>query len=445
VVRNAYAGFGLPAEAPGQFEFPHAMGLEGGDLSPIRENIDKLVAGLTTWRPTITSKGFYPAPLVSAEGADYAEAYSNVHNLFLQNLWGDGLPITPPTEARVRWVLRGTDLSPETVIAKVNPRGGTATVHSLAVNLAMAGGRPEYLPFLIGVVKAVTEPKFQLENVSPSSNSNYIAAIVNGPAAKEIRLNSGYSLIGPDSAHPAGGCIGRALAFVLQNLGGAIPGLSAMELFGGLRHTNGVFAEDEAGLPKGWDSIAVERGFTPHDNVVSVLPVSSAVNVTIMISDYKDAQAAAVGYLNRIAGIIAAPNMNLLSANTNHKTPDYSPGLLLLPRTWAEQLTRLGWDKHKLKVWLRENTTQSWKWLQKCGMSEHAAGSTGASPTRPAYVAETPEQMRIVVAGGAQSAHAYWMQVGKNTQMSSAQIQLPANWKELIQDAERDLGPAPVA
>ncbi len=441
VVSNGFAGYGLPAEAPVVYGFPIPMFLEGSDLTPLKENFDKIIYGLTQWQPKVTQKGVYPAPPVTVEGKDYQAALDSMNALFLKNSWGDGLPVQPPTEARVQWLLTGTDVAPDTVVAKVLPAGGVATVRGIAVNLAMAGGRPEYMPLLMAAVQAIADPKFQLQNVSPSTNSNYVVAVVNGPMSKDIRLNSGYGLLGPDSAHPTGQVVGRALALIIQNLGGAVPGIGAMELYGGMRTTNAVFAEDEAGLPKGWTSLAVERGFTKEDNVITVLPVSSAVNITIMQSDYKEADAAAMGYLYRIAGNINAPNMNVWSTGSNHTSPDFAPGLLLLPRTWAEQWSNLGWDEPKLKGWLRENTRVPWDELKQLGLTSFAKVSASAVEGQPAYITDTPEQFRIVVAGGAQSAHAYWMEVGKATDLVSKKITLPAKWNDLLKAAEADLGP----
>jgi hypothetical protein len=50
----------------------------------------------------------------------------------------------------------------------------------------------------------------------------------------------------------------------------------------------------------------------------------------------------------------------------------------------------------------------------------------------------------IVVAGGEQSGHAYWMRYGPGPiTPTSAEINLPANWSELLKRAEEDLGPVP--
>ena len=54
-----------------------------------------------------------------------------------------------------------------------------------------------------------------------------------------------------------------------------------------------------------------------------------------------------------------------------------------------------------------------------------------------------PKGIKIVVAGGLQSGHMMWLQVGCcPEQITSAEIKLPANWDELLKKAEDDLGPA---
>ena len=55
-----------------------------------------------------------------------------------------------------------------------------------------------------------------------------------------------------------------------------------------------------------------------------------------------------------------------------------------------------------------------------------------------------PKNIMIVVAGGEQSGHAYWMRYGPGLiTPTSAEIKLPANWGELLKNAEEDLGPVP--
>ncbi|HEX9077235.1 MAG TPA: hypothetical protein VF932_15720 [Anaerolineae bacterium] len=64
----------------------------------------------------------------------------------------------------------------------------------------------------------------------------------------------------------------------------------------------------------------------------------------------------------------------------------------------------------------------------------------------PLPLANTPDDIWIVVAGGAQSGHSYWMQHGTSWSVpQTKEIKLPAKakWDALLAQAEKDLGPVP--
>lgn len=62
----------------------------------------------------------------------------------------------------------------------------------------------------------------------------------------------------------------------------------------------------------------------------------------------------------------------------------------------------------------------------------------------PWPIAIKPDNLMIVVAGGKQSGHGYWMRMGCcPTQPISTEIELPNNWESLIKKAEDDLGQLP--
>lgn len=195
-------------------------------------------------------------------------------------MWSDGLPFAPPTEKLVKWILTGTGMPPDKPVLTMLPRGGTATIHTVAVNLAMAGGRPEYMPVLIAALEAMGKEKFAHGLMNTTTCGVYPVMIVNGPVSRQIRLGSGYGCLGPDPLHPAGASIGRALRLLLTNVGGAIPGKGTMSIHGGpARYTSIVFAEDEEGLPTDWESLGIEQGFLPGTNTVTGYTVSSTTNV----------------------------------------------------------------------------------------------------------------------------------------------------------------------
>jgi hypothetical protein len=447
VVSNAFAGVGFAPESPSIYEFPLELFLPGSDLTPIRENIDKVVYGLTKWEPKVKQKGVVePGANISVSGATYQAAVENMNNLFLRNLWADGLPIDPATEERVKWILTGTDLPPLTVIGegKVLPRGGIATVKQLAISLAMAGGRPEYMPVLIAAIEAMLKPPLRHQHWQPTTASTYPTFVVNGPVAKQIRLNSGYGCLGPDPQHSAGATIGRAVRLIQMNLGGAIPGIGTMAIHGGAnRYTNIIFAEDEDGLPPGWKPLSVERGYAPGKNVITVAAVEGTVNVEGASTTTEEV---ALTTLYKLAGYMAVPSTRYWSYG---RLPDYPVGIGLLGRASAKGLADFGWSKEKVKAYLWENSKLPWAAVQKMGTRDQLNqwlkdGKGTLVSGQPWPITVDPKNIMLVIAGGEQSGHTYWMQGGNGPNAATdAEIKLPANWNDLLKKAEGDIGPAP--
>jgi len=438
--KNAVAGLGFLPEIA-MVVFPVGLFLVGSDLSPIQQKVELFIQGLTRWEPEMTQWKRNDPPAIEIQGKDYEENFAKMNRLFLAKRWGDGLPLLPPTEERLKWVLRGTDLPPGTRIGKILPLGRIATVKTVAVALAMAGGRPEYLPLLIATVGAVIDPALSHESWQATSSSVYPAVIVNGPVAKQVRLNSGFGLLGPDALHPAGGVIGRALRLLLQNVGGAVPGVGTMSQFGGMRYTNAVFAEDEEGLPPGWEPLSVECfGVPPGANSLAVCTVSSAVNITRRGTGKETPEEEALGSLHRIAAYMEAPNVNGLKGYD-----EGTPGLLLLSSTAALQLANLGWTKDKIKGFLWENSRIPVSKLERTGMLFFLK-ERGFDPLAlpdPWPITRVPRNIVIVVAGGRHPTQAYWMQGAHGPKTVSSRIHLPAKWEQLLKEADADLGPPP--
>ncbi len=414
------------------------MFVDGSDLSPLRENIDKIVYGLTKWKPTTKEKRVHTPPKVTVQGKDYEEAIANMNLLFLRNQWGDGLPILPPTKERVDWILTGTGLPRGEVIGKILPRGGIATVEQIAVALAMTGGRPEYLPVLIATVEALVDPLSQHHHMATTTSSNYPVVIVNGPIAKQIRLNSGYGCLGPDPNHPAGASIGRALRLLQLDVGGAIPGSGTMAIYGANRYTNIVFAEDEDGIPEGWESLSVERGFPKGSNVVTIHFVNATMN---MVHAVTSTEQVAMQALHIWAGFIGIPNANYWLRPSRWENG--SPGVMLMARETARGLAELGWSKDKIRNFLWEESKLPPSKVKDYQFEDYAKGM-GLDPTMSLPVSKTPRSLTIAIAGGEQSGHAYFMPNQGYTPMSR-EIKLPvkSKWDELLKRAETDLGPIP--
>src|SRR5216110_132631 len=67
----------------------------------------------------------------------------------------DGLPIVPPTAEKVAAVLAALGGEPGHVECRVPPRYGSLTREVLAINIVMAGCKPEYAPVVRAAMLAL--------------------------------------------------------------------------------------------------------------------------------------------------------------------------------------------------------------------------------------------------------------------------------------------------
>jgi hypothetical protein len=442
VTQNAMAGLGFSQEAA-MVVMPMAPFLVGSDLTPLEERMDDVSAGLTNWRPKVTQTGVRAPEVVSIEANGYEAAFDQWNRLALTNTWGDGLPLIPPTVERINWILEGAPAGAPSSLGKIMPRGGMANMETLAGALAMAGGRPEYLPVLVAAVESILDDAVSHDTAQATSGSTFPVVIVNGPIAKEIGLNSGFGLLGPDPQHPAGASIGRALRLLLQNVGGALPGVGSMALFGAMRTTNAVFAEDESRLPKGWLPVSVEHGgMELGENAVTVYMATGASNVQRRGIGKEEALEEVDQGLERVSRHLGVPN--------SHYPRSWSrgiPGTLLMPPVVAEQLVGQGYDsKAKVRHRLWELSKIAAETVRESGMHQWIAQdddpvARASADMSPWPISQTADQIVLAVAGGNHPTHTFWMQAW-GPSFASRPIGQPANWKMLLAQAEADFGAA---
>jgi len=194
---------------------------------------------------------------------------------FFEKEWSDGLPVIPPTETRLAEMLAGTPRDPDEVIGAVPPLQSDATIRSIAMHGVMAGCKPSYLPLLIAVMETVLDARFNLTLLQATTSAGAPFILVNGPHAREIGLHGGTGCFGP--GFRANATIGRALRLMMMNLGGGIPGITALSGLGGPWRYTYCIAENEAESP--WASYAASKGFAESDNVVTALPLEGPVHV----------------------------------------------------------------------------------------------------------------------------------------------------------------------
>lgn len=439
VMKNAISGLGLAPDAA-MVEFPIGLFLPGSDIGAVEARRHEFYAGLTGWKSALQPSADGAVPMLSVEGASYEEALERANHLLITSLQGDGLPLWPPTRERVERILAGSALPRTQLLGKFPPRGGLATVETCAVALAMAGGRPEYLPVLIAAVEAFLDPDTNAEQLQAASGSAFPVVIVNGPIAKQIRLNAGFGCLGPDPQRPAGASIGRALRLIQQNVGGALPGIGAMANYGGMRATNMVFAEDEDNLPPGWPAHASERhGFAPGSNSVSLLFANGATNIRRRGAMKETPEEDATQGMHRMADFMRVPNLTNLQG-WEHGTP----GALLLPGIVAQNMARLGWTKPKMREFFWTHSRIPASDLRRAGgpawIEMDASPVTRASAALdPWPLTAVPENFVIIVAGGGHPTNSFWLQ-GYSPRVTGREIRLPDGYDRLLVQADRDLG-----
>jgi hypothetical protein len=238
--------------------------------------VDGLGDGLPEWRPGCGSLSVDPAHAgelavrFSASGLRSRRvelaALEDEWEAMFDRGWSDGLPVVPPTEARVLRMLEGTTRDPSEVVAVVPPSLVECTVEKAAVNAVMAGCAPEHLPVVIAALEAVCTDEFNMHGVLATTMSVGPVLVVNGPVAGRIGMNSGLNSLG--QGNRANSTIGRALQLVVRNVGGGLPGGVDRATFGSPAKVGFCFAEDEAGSP--WTSLAESRGWRADQSTVTV-------------------------------------------------------------------------------------------------------------------------------------------------------------------------------
>jgi len=235
-----------------------------------------LGAGLPAHRPGCGSRSVDPALAdglrvrfdggrLRARRVEIAELEDEIEAAY-ERRWTDGLPVVPPTAARVLRMLDGTTRAPDEIVAVVPPDLVPVTVEKVAINAVMAGCKPEYLPVVLAAVEAACTDSFNMHGLLCTTYFSGPVVVVNGPIAAEIGMNSGVNCLG--QGNRANATIGRALQLVVQNVGGGTPGGIDRATFGGPGKYSFCFAEDEGGSP--WTSLAAERGFAPGTSTVSL-------------------------------------------------------------------------------------------------------------------------------------------------------------------------------
>lgn len=264
------------------------------------------------------------------------DEWGDLQREFMARGWSDGLPLVPPTEARVQRMLRHAGRPANAVIGAVGPGMGVATVENVAINAVMAGCRPAHLPLLIAAVEAMVDPAFNLYGIQTTTHCVAPLMIVNGPLVQTLKVHAKGSLFGPGPWD--NGALGRAVRLILLNIGGGVPVTIDKATMGQPGKFSFCIAENEEDSP--WGSLAAERGIAAGTSSVTVVGAEAPHN----INDHETTTAG--GLLTMIAGTMAQTGQN----NVHYSG---EPLLLLCPEH-AATIAAEGYTKDDVKRALYE-------------------------------------------------------------------------------------------
>ena len=201
--------------------------------------------------------------------------FEGFNQFAMEKGWGDGLPLIPPTESRVRSFLAENDRYPDEVIAHLPPSRAECTVEKIVINAVMAGAQAESLELLIAMVAAVADPDFELYGINTTTAPVYPAFVVNGPIRDALTIPYSYGCFGGVATRA--NAIGRALQLIMRNVAGQVAGVTSQTTFGSPGRLASILAgEWEEKSP--WAPLATRRaGIT--GNAVSCYGTMGTMNV----------------------------------------------------------------------------------------------------------------------------------------------------------------------
>ncbi|MBQ7575913.1 MAG: hypothetical protein IJT26_05190 [Bacteroidales bacterium] len=192
----------------------------------------------------------------------YFGTVDEVNAYFREMNWSDGLPVIPPTFDRVMEFLKFSPIKWDETVAVLPIAHRNTTAWHVAVNGVMSGCKPEYMPILIAMTKAMGAAEFRRTLASTHAWIPY--SWLNGPVARQLGIDSGQGEINEE----ANIAIGRFMNLALMNLCGYYVKQDRMGTFG--YPLSWCLVEDDAACRRvGWNPYHVRAGYSLNDNTVT--------------------------------------------------------------------------------------------------------------------------------------------------------------------------------
>jgi hypothetical protein len=312
--------------------------------------------------------------------AQPAAGIEEITDLFHQLHLTDGLPIIPPTPARLEKMLSYCPFDIASLLAEeIGPSGKDITVRDVAIAAIMAGCKPQYMPVLIAAFKALADPKYNFLQSVTTSHPGGNLVLVSGPIAQELGIHGGAGCIGP--GFPANMTIGRAVNLVLINTCRSVPAHCDLVCISSQAELSYCFAEDPSLSP--WKTINAER-FDEKSTTVYVLKAEPPHDI--------------IDFLSMTGGDLMDGITDCCTTLGSNNSFMPGPLIVVMTRDHAWLLARDGWDKKKIREHIHTFAYHQVPMVRNRGLVPVRPASF--ANRHPMPVTRTPEDIEIVVAGG---------------------------------------------
>jgi hypothetical protein len=329
------------------------------------------------------------------------------YEVSLQERWGDGAPLLPPTDDAIEALLAHSPYPSDHPLGVLPPVNGVATVELIAVNAALAGVEPTAFPHVLAAIEAIMEPGWNAFGLTTTTSSVCPMLIVNGPSRTDLGIDQRASCMG-GAAGRGSATIGRAVALCIRNIGGQRAGETTKSVFGQPARNGFCFGEWEERSP--WPSLAARRGFSSDQDVVTV----HGGKGTFPLADVHNDDPLDLLYL--IAKSIAYPLSNLyLGYEQNGEI------VVAFNPMWAERFGRVFPDIEDLQRYLFSHAQHPIDlWPAANAQILRDRGRVRDDGSVPLF--ERPDQIVPIVCGGLGSLHAIALPSFGESQMQSKAV-----------------------
>jgi hypothetical protein len=306
---------------------------------------------------------------------------------YCARVFGDPLPVVPPTETRVARMLAGCPLDPLEIVGRIAPNYGAATVEKIAANAVMAGCEPGMMRVLVPLVRAACDERFNLHGVQATTHFAAPLIIVNGPIRTELGFWSRQNVF--SNVARANSTLGRAFQLILRNLGGALPHTIDMSTLGNPGKFSFCIAENEEENP--WPPLHADHGCAAGSSAVTLFAGEPPHGVS--------------EHTARTAPVLAKALAAALATAWSHRSCIGREALVVLCPEHVKTIHRDGWTKEQVRQFLFDHTGVP--------VARFAAADGGEGTQHAATYAEididgercyrkftSPSAIHIVVAGG---------------------------------------------